>query len=126
MYAASLFFELHAKDNPNLRYTLTANRPSDKPAAQQATFRELLPTGTYKLSGAARALVDAQGAAVASGAVEINVQPGINAVPFTLNSTVKTLPVLGQLLAVEVGQNVMLQSGAFDPDGVGLLFQIQP
>ena len=116
-----MFFELHAKDNPNLRYTLTANRPPDKPAAQQVTFRELLPTGTYELAGAARALVDAQGATVASGAVEINVQPGINAIPLTLNSTVKTLLVLGQPLAVGVGQNTTLQSGAYDPDGAGLL-----
>ncbi len=121
VYASSLFFELYPKDNPNQRYTLTANRPPDKPSTQQVTFNELLPSGTYELAGAARALADAQGATVASGAVEINVQPGINAVALTLNSTVKSLLVLGQPLAVGVGQNATLQSGAFDPDGAGLL-----
>ena len=121
VYASSLFFELYPKDNPNQRYTLTANRPADKPSTQQVAFNELLPTGTYQLAGAARALADAQGATVASGALEINVQPGTNAVSLTLNSTVKTLLILGQPLAVGVGQSATLQSGAFDPDGAGLL-----
>jgi outer membrane protein assembly factor BamB len=120
-YAASLFFELYPKGNPNQRYQLTANRPSDKPTTQQVTFHELLPAGTYELAGAARALPDAQGATVASGAMEIEVKSGMNAVGLTLNSTVRTLLVLGTPINVGIGQDFTLQSGAFDPDGQGLL-----
>ena len=120
-YAASLFFELSPKGNPSQTYTLTVNRPSNAPSTQDVTFTQLLSSGTYELSGVARALADAQGATVASGGVEINVQPGINPVPLTLNSTVKTLLVLGQPISVGVGQTLTLQSGAFDPDGNGLL-----
>ena len=120
-YAASLFFELSPKGQPSKIYTLIVNRPANTPAAQDVTFTQLLSSGTYELAGAARALPDAQGATVASGAVEVNVHSGMNPVSLTLNSTVKTLQVLGQPLSAGVGQSVTLQSGAFDPDGNGLL-----
>ena len=120
-YAASLFFELSPKGQPSKIYTLIVNRPANTPATQDVTFTQLLSSGTYELAGAARALPDAQGATVASGAVEVNVHSGMNPVSLTLNSTVKTLQVLGQPLSAGVGQSVTLQSGAFDPDGNGLL-----
>jgi outer membrane protein assembly factor BamB len=120
-YAASLVFELSPKGTPAQRYVLTVNRPTSLPASQDVTFSQLLPTGTYELAGAARVGQDGQGATVASGAVEIEVKVGINPVPLTLNSTVKTLLILGQPISTGVGQNLTLQSGAFDPDGAGLL-----
>lgn len=120
-YASSLFFELSPKGNPAQIYTLIVNRPSSSASTQDVMFSQLLSAGTYELAGAARSLADAQGATVASGAVEVNVQPGINPVPLTLNSTVRTLLILGQPLAFGVGQSPALQSGAFDPDGNGLL-----
>lgn len=120
-YAASLFFELSPVGNPDQIYTLTVNRPSNSAATQDVMFNQLLAAGNYQLAGAARALADAQGATVASGAVPVNVQPGLNPVALTLSSTVKTLQILGQPITVGVGQAPTLQSGAFDPDGNGLL-----
>ncbi len=120
-YASSLFFELSPVGNAAKIYTLIINRPAGSAPTQDVTFGQLLSAGNYQLAGAARALADAQGATVASGAVPVNVQPGMNAVSLTLSSTVQKLQILGQPINVGVGQTPTLQSGAFDPDGNGLL-----
>lgn len=121
IYASSILFELSPKGTPSQIVSLVVNRPSSLPSSQDVMIQQLLPAGIYELAGAARALADAQGATVASGAVEVNVQPGINPVALTLNSNVKTLQILGQPLNIGVGQTITLQSGAFDPDNNGLL-----
>jgi len=120
-YANSLFFELYPKNDPDTRYNLIVNRPSNKPSTQSVTFSQLLNEGDYVLAGAARVQADGQGATVASASVNVNVKAGMNPVDLSLASTIKTISILGQPLSATVGTPVTLQSGAFDPDGRTLL-----
>lgn len=120
-YAASIFFELYPANDPNTRYNLIVNRPSDRPSTQSITFNQILNEGNYVLAASARVNPDGQGATVASAVVTVAVKAGMNPVDMTLATTIKTISILGQPLSATVGTPVTLQSGAFDPDGRTLL-----
>lgn len=120
-YASSILFELYLKSAPTTRYDLIVNRPSDKPSNQTVNFAQVLNEGDYVLAAAARVGADGQGATVASATVPVAVKQGMKPVDLALSSTIKTIQILGQPLAVTIGPDVTLQSGAFDPDGRTLL-----
>jgi hypothetical protein len=120
-YAASLFFELYPKNEPNKRSTLVVNRPTERPAEQTVAFSGLFVEGDYVLAGAARVQVDGQGASVASGLIEIAVRDGMAPVGLTLGSTLRRLEIVGQPLKATIGVKQTLVSGAFDPDNRSLL-----
>ena len=120
-YASSLFLELYLTADPTRRFTLVANRPSDKPSTQTVSFTGLINEGAYTLAGAARVLPDGAGATVASSASSVAVKVGMSPVELSLVSTIKTISILGQPLTATVGTAVTLQGGAFDPDGRTLL-----
>lgn len=120
-YASSIFFELYPKNAPTSRYSLIVNRPAEKPSSQTVSFSQVLNEGDYVLAASARVGADGQGASVASAVVPVAVKQGMNPVDLALTSTIKTIQILGQPLTVQVGPDVALQSGAFDPDGRTLL-----
>ena len=120
-YASSLFLELYLTKDPTKRYTLIANRPSDKPSTQSVVFSQLLNEGDYTLAGAARVSADGQGATVASAVTAVAVKAGMAPVELSLATTIKTISILGQPLTASIGTNATLQGGAYDPDGRSLL-----
>ena len=120
-YASSLFLELYLTSDPTKRFTLIANRPSDKPSTQTVSFTGLINEGAYTLAGAARVLPDGAGATVASAVTSVSVKVGMSPVDLSLATTIKTISILGQPLTATVGTNATLQGGAFDPDGRTLL-----
>lgn len=118
-YAQSLYFELYQQSTPDMRYKLTADRPSNLPSMQTVEFDALLPVGTYVLAGVARVGMNGQGGTVASATATINVMPNvITTVSLTLNSTIKAIQILNsQPLIAQLNRTIAVFGQAVDPDG---------
>jgi outer membrane protein assembly factor BamB len=120
-YAKSLVFVLYKQDNPAERYTLVANRPDTLPATQSVTFRTI-PIGAYVLEGVARVDREGQGATVSSASTPIQIRAGeTTRAELTLNSTIRSVEILGQPLKVTVGDALTLTGRALDPDNKVIL-----
>ena len=117
-YAQSLVFELYKQDAPQIRYSLVANRPDDKPSVQQLEFSELLTKGTYILAGSARISRDGQGGTVASALTSLDVAANqVASAELTLSTTIRAIEILGQPLKLSIGESLTLTGRALDPDG---------
>ena len=116
-YAASLTARAVNNDDPNVVYTIVANRPGDKPATQTLTVAQPVLAGAYTLTVEGHVGVDGTGSIVATGTSNVTVsQDQTASAALTLGTALKTLTVVGPS-TLPSASSITLGAKALDPQG---------